>query len=84
MGLNKSGRSRKQLGVAATGGGKDEIDWENATLAFILKSNRLNYVLLFPGRLYAEDMFDLARMAEVYGSSEIRLTVEQNLIIPIS
>jgi len=46
----------------------------------------LNYVGLHVpiGRLYAEDMFDLARMAEVYGSSEIRLTVEQNLIIPIS
>jgi ferredoxin-nitrite reductase len=27
-------------------------------------------------------MFDLARMAEVYGSGEIRLTVEQNVIIP--
>jgi ferredoxin-nitrite reductase len=27
-------------------------------------------------------MFDLARIAEVYGSGEIRLTVEQNLIIP--
>jgi ferredoxin-nitrite reductase len=27
-------------------------------------------------------MFELARMAEVYGSGEIRLTVEQNLIIP--
>jgi ferredoxin-nitrite reductase len=27
-------------------------------------------------------MFDLARIAEVYGSGEMRLTVEQNLIIP--
>lgn len=27
-------------------------------------------------------MFELARIAEVYGNSEIRLTVEQNLIIP--
>jgi ferredoxin-nitrite reductase len=33
------------------------------------------------GRLYAPDMFDLARIAEVYGSGEIRLTVEQNVII---
>jgi len=34
----------------------------------------LNYVgLHIPiGRLYAQDMFDLARIAEVYGSSEIR------------
>jgi ferredoxin-nitrite reductase len=34
------------------------------------------------GRIYADEMFELARMAEVYGSGEIRLTVEQNLIIP--
>ena len=34
------------------------------------------------GRLSAEPMFELARLAEVYGNSEIRLTVEQNVIIP--
>lgn len=34
------------------------------------------------GRLTAEPMFELARLAEVYGNSEIRLTVEQNAIIP--
>lgn len=28
------------------------------------------------------DMFDLGRIADVYGSGEIRLTVEQNIIIP--
>ena len=34
------------------------------------------------GRLSAEPMFELARLAEVYGNGEIRLTVEQNVIIP--
>jgi ferredoxin-nitrite reductase len=34
------------------------------------------------GRLTAEPMFELARLAEVYGNGEIRLTVEQNVIIP--
>ena len=34
------------------------------------------------GRLDAEKMFELARLAEVYGQSEIRLTVEQNAIVP--
>ncbi|MGL5939412.1 MAG: ferredoxin--nitrite reductase [Waterburya sp.] len=34
------------------------------------------------GRLTAEYMFELARLAEVYGNGEIRLTVEQNVIIP--
>ncbi|MBS0016259.1 MAG: ferredoxin--nitrite reductase [Arthrospira sp. SH-MAG29] len=34
------------------------------------------------GRLSADQMFKVARLAEVYGQGEIRLTVEQNLIIP--
>jgi ferredoxin-nitrite reductase len=34
------------------------------------------------GRLDAKSMFELARLAEVYGNGEIRLTVEQNAIIP--
>ena len=48
------------------------------------KQAGLNYVgLNVPvGRLYANDLFDLARLAEVYGSGELRLTVEQNVILP--
>jgi len=48
------------------------------------KQPGLNYVGIHVpiGRLYASDMFDLARMADVYGSGELRLTVEQNIIIP--
>jgi ferredoxin-nitrite reductase len=65
---------------------KDEIDWEKRDHIGVYpqKQPGLNYVgLHIPiGRFYAQDMFDLARMAEVYGSSEIRLTVEQNAIIP--
>ncbi len=34
------------------------------------------------GRLDAESMFEVARLADVYGNGEIRLTVEENLIIP--
>ncbi|KAJ3695895.1 hypothetical protein LUZ60_001272 [Juncus effusus] len=34
------------------------------------------------GRLQASDMFELARLADQYGSGELRLTVEQNVIIP--
>ncbi|MEB3224406.1 MAG: ferredoxin--nitrite reductase [Synechococcus sp.] len=33
------------------------------------------------GRLTAADMFEVARLAETYGSGEIRATVEENLII---
>jgi ferredoxin-nitrite reductase len=65
---------------------KDEIDWEKRDHIGVYRQKQpgLNYVGLHVpvGRLYAEEMFDLARMAEVYGSGEIRLTVEQNLIIP--
>lgn len=34
------------------------------------------------GRMGAEDMFAMADLAERYGNGELRLTVEQNLIIP--
>jgi ferredoxin-nitrite reductase len=65
---------------------KDEFDWDKRDHigVFPQKQPGLNYVgLHIPiGRLYAPDMFDLARIAEVYGSGEIRFTVEQNVIIP--
>ena len=65
---------------------KDEIDWEKRDHIGVYpqKQPGLNYVGLHVpvGRLYAHEMFELARMAEVYGSGEIRLTVEQNLLIP--
>jgi ferredoxin-nitrite reductase len=65
---------------------KDEIDWDKRDHIGIYQQKQpgLNYVGLHVpvGRLLAGDMFDLARLAEVYGSGEIRLTVEQNVIIP--
>ncbi len=65
---------------------KDKIIWEKRDHIGVYKQKQpgLNYVgLNIPvGRLYATDMFDLARLAEVYGNGEIRLTVEQNVIIP--
>ncbi|MFZ1026822.1 MAG: ferredoxin--nitrite reductase [Limnoraphis robusta] len=65
---------------------KDEIIWEKRDHigVYSQKQTGFNYVgLNVPiGRLYANDMFELARLAEVYGQGEIRLTVEQNVIIP--
>lgn len=65
---------------------KDEIDWEKRDHIGLYPQQQpgLNYAGLHVpvGRLTAEDMFALARLAEVYGSGEIRLTVEQNVIIP--
>jgi ferredoxin-nitrite reductase len=65
---------------------KDEIDWEKRDHIGVYKQKQpgLNYAgLNVPvGRLFADDMFEIARLAEVYGSGEIRMTVEQNVIIP--
>ncbi len=70
----------------ATAAADDEIDWDKRDCLGIhpQKQTGLNYAgLHIPvGRLYAKEMFDLARLAEVYGDSEIRFTVEQNVIIP--
>ncbi|KAK9053382.1 hypothetical protein SSX86_030015 [Deinandra increscens subsp. villosa] len=48
------------------------------------KQEGLNFVgLHIPvGRIQADDMDQLARLADEYGSGELRLTVEQNIIIP--
>ena len=77
----------QQLGhPLQTAAPKDEIVWDKRDHIGIhaQKQPGLNYVGLHVpvGRLYAQDMFELARLAEVYGSGETRLTVEQNVIIP--
>jgi len=65
---------------------KDEIDWEKRDHIGVYKQKQLglNYVgLNIPvGRLDAENMFEIARLAGVYGNGEIRFTVEQNIVIP--
>ncbi|PSN18049.1 ferredoxin--nitrite reductase [filamentous cyanobacterium CCP5] len=65
---------------------KDEMDWDKRDHIGVYPQKQvgLNYVGLHVpvGRLTASDLFDLARLAEVYGSGELRLTVEQNVIIP--
>ena len=76
-----------QLGrPLATAALADEIDWDKRDHIGVYPQQQpgMNYVgLNIPvGRLYASDMFDLARMAAVYGGGELRLTVEQNVIIP--
>ncbi|KAJ7946054.1 Ferredoxin-nitrite reductase [Quillaja saponaria] len=48
------------------------------------KQEGLSYVGLHTpvGRVQADDMDELARLADVYGTGELQLTVEQNIIIP--
>jgi ferredoxin-nitrite reductase len=77
----------KQLGKPLESAAeKDEVDWDKRDHIGVYPQLQpgLNYVGLHVpiGRLYPSEMFELARMAEVYGSGEIRLTLEQNLIIP--
>ncbi len=63
----------------------DEINWEKRDHLGIHPQAQpgLNYVgMHIPvGRLLADDMISLARLAEVYGTGEMRLTVEQNIIL---
>ncbi|HIK44107.1 MAG TPA: ferredoxin--nitrite reductase [Leptolyngbyaceae cyanobacterium M65_K2018_010] len=64
----------------------DEIDWDKRDHIGIhpQKQVGLYFVGLHVpvGRLTATTMAELARLAEVYGEGELRLTVEQNVIIP--
>ncbi|AIE74568.1 MULTISPECIES: ferredoxin--nitrite reductase [unclassified Synechocystis] len=64
---------------------EDELDWDKRDHLGVhpQKQAGLNYVGLHVpvGRLYASDFFEFARLADTYGSGEVRLTVEQNLIL---
>lgn len=76
----------KQMGKSlATAAAKDEISWEKRDHIGVhpQKQEGLNYVgLQIPvGRMYAADLYELARLADTYGNGDIRLTVEQNLLI---
>jgi ferredoxin-nitrite reductase len=65
---------------------EDAIDWDKRDHIGVHAQQQpgLSYIGLHVpvGRLSAQDMFDVARLADVYGEGEIRLTVEQNIIIP--
>jgi ferredoxin-nitrite reductase len=64
---------------------KDEIIWEKRDHIGVYpqKQAGFSYVGLHVpvGRMYAADMEEFARIAETYGNGEMRLTVEQNLIL---
>jgi ferredoxin-nitrite reductase len=72
----------KPLAIAAA---KDEIEWEKRDHIGVHKQKQegLNYVgLQIPvGRMYAPDMYEFARLADTYGNGDLRLTVEQNILI---
>ncbi len=65
---------------------RDEFCWDKRDHIGVhgQKQAGLSYVGLHVpvGRLQAEQMVELARLSEVYGTGELRLTVEQNVILP--
>ena len=76
----------KQMGKPlATAALKDEIEWEKRDHIGVHQQKQagMNYVgLQIPvGRMYAPDMYEFARVADTYGDGDMRLTVEQNLLI---
>jgi len=77
----------KELGYGLTDAApSDEVTQEKKDHLGVhpQKQAGMNYIGLHipAGRLDAELMFELARLADTYGNGEIRLTVEQNAIIP--
>jgi len=67
---------------------EDLVDptWErrNSIGVHSQKQENLSFIFLHipVGRLQASEMHELARLADEYGTGELRLTVEQNIIIP--
>ena len=80
--------SRMPSGELLPAAEKDLIDDSLARRSYIgvhkQKQDGLSWIgVCVPGgRLQAEDMMEMANLAEAYGSGELRLTVEQNFIIP--
>jgi len=68
--------------------GEDLVDpsWKRRSFYGVhpQKQQGLNYIGLHVpvGRLQAPEMFELARIADEYCNGELRITVEQNLILP--
>ncbi len=64
----------------------EAMDWEKRDFLGVhpQKQEGLHYLgLHIPvGRLLADDFHQLARLADIYGNGELRLTLEQNVIIP--
>ncbi|RCV08498.1 hypothetical protein SETIT_1G331300v2 [Setaria italica] len=79
---------RMPNGVLERAAPEDLIDakWERRDYLGVhpQKQEGLSYVGLHVpvGRLQASDMFELARLADEYGTGELRLTVEQNIVLP--
>jgi ferredoxin-nitrite reductase len=75
----------KEIGERLEHAGTDARGTTHVDHVGIFKQkNGKNYAgLVVPGgRITATQLFDLARIAKTYGNSEIRFTIDQNVIIP--
>src|SRR5205085_7095025 len=77
---------QRRMGRPLPLAGKDQRGAKTADHLGIVKQQQseLNYVgLAIPvGRITDAQLFDLARLADAYGSGDLRLTTSQNVIIP--
>ncbi|KAJ7567546.1 hypothetical protein O6H91_02G152000 [Diphasiastrum complanatum] len=79
---------KRMVGKLSRAANKDLISqtWERRNYFGVhpQKQKGLYYIgLHIPvGRLQASEMHELASLAELYGTGELRLTVEQNIIVP--
>ena len=75
----------RQMGLPLERAGEDARgDKRTDHVGIYRQQDRRNFVgLVVPiGRIKAEQLMEVARLASVYGSGEVRFTPEQNLIIP--
>ncbi|KAL5705729.1 ferredoxin--nitrite reductase [Ranunculus cassubicifolius] len=85
----RSGVVKRMPGQTLERGSEEELvqkQWERRDIMGVHPQKQPGYSFVglhIPvGRLQADDMDELARIADEYGSGELRLTVEQNIIIP--
>src|SRR5207245_9914099 len=73
-----------ELMILSSGKDQRAVKHTDHVVIFLQKQLGLNYVgLAVPvGRITAEQMLQVADLAENYSSGQIRLTVGQNIIIP--
>lgn len=74
------------LGYRLTPAGRDErklLSTDHIGVTLQKQPGRVAVGLLIPvGRVTADQLQELARLAEVYGNGEVRCTVSQNVILP--
>jgi ferredoxin-nitrite reductase len=75
----------RRMGAPLEDEGRDEVDcWGGDHLGVHRQKDGLFYVgcCVPTGRITGDALIEFGRLAETYGSGEVRLTIDQNIIIP--